>query len=372
MWFLFGLVALPLFLVLTWILRRDGRVFRKARQGDFQWAVLPHGRLPHETVKAAVPAPPSLELCLHPERRIDRVFKALRISVEQQVDGAAFDERVYLQSDDPRVGDAFRQDAALRDAVLRLFAWRAETGHTRLRRLRVIDGRLIADIRCRRGKGESIADAVRRELLPLMQAVTASLHSIDTGVRRDPFAWRAALLLALSTTILVTGLLEFLVIQGMRDQREIDDAPLWSVSFPIGVLLTIGMVVLTFALLGRRSRTHIVLVEILTLGFAGCVLLSDVKVIEFNQDYDRTEAQRIYAAVAELRKYKCGRRNRRTCYDVVLTSPDPDIDGLRIRIDRGLWEQSRTGQLWHVYKREGALGVPWMESYGPPVPATRD
>jgi len=360
MWFAFGLVALLVALVAVLVIRRE-ILWSGTRDGDFEYSVT--GGKHSDAIKMAVAAPAYLELSVHPERAIDRFATAIGLSVEQQLDDPDTDARIYLQSDDARVRDCLAADADARKALLDIIGWQGA------KRMRVVGGRLIVYLTCNSGEGKAMAATASVALVPKMRCVAKALRSIPAMPpgARDPFAWRATLLLALSTGIFATALLEYFALDMLLPGHVFDPVRLLVPGTLIGLAITAGMVCLALYMLGRRSRTHIVLMELLTLGLAGSILLSYVKLHEFNQEFDGSQPVTVEASIAGKRTYKCGRRNRRTCYEVRFSSADGNIDGESMRVSATVYSRTERDDVWLLRMRAGALHVPWLESWSEAV-----
>jgi hypothetical protein len=247
MWFLFGLITLTAFTIWS-----ASRRIRANWHGD----PLPMGgvaamvqEVTHKSrvvrVNLGCPAVREVDLTVRIERWWDRLFKWLGISVEYQVGCDRFDNRFYLITDQPLLGQALASDEALRRDIMALPERGAANGVT-LKALHLREGRLWAELIPNDSKNATagMSHALAHAFVPLLAGIARRLEQAlpVRGPRlRDPFAWKAALVLAVSTGAAGTGVVHLLRIMAATVPFTVDSWALVLKALLIGALLTAGL-----------------------------------------------------------------------------------------------------------------------------------
>lgn len=366
MWFLFGVAVLVLAIGLSWFALARERWSGTRDPRGYEWHAGRADKNGRVRLRVAVPAPPGLTLTLRPERLFDRIGKALGIAVEFEVGKAEFDRRVYIESDDPKFWILLKYHADLREHVLAALDWTCGM-RTTVRRLHVGGGYLVADIATHRDEKDNALAAAGDVLAPHLAALAAGLRTLtDTqGVPGDRFVARAALVLALTAGIAIAAVIECIALNA-RSEFVLDRHAWYGAGTLPGLLLGFALVVLTFRLLGRTSRTHLVLGWVLAAGVTGSMLLALTTLEEANECFDRSTPQDMRATV-QSQYWRSGRGGTR--YYVVLAATDPALDGRRIPVRRDVYDAVTPGQPWQLAVRTGALGIRWVAANGPASPS---
>jgi hypothetical protein len=208
MWFGFGLITAILAFVLAMRMRRQANW-----GGDTRW-LDDQGRQTYEydvvtskdgavtKVRMGVSAPRGLQFRVREEGKHDAFFKWLGICEEMETADAAFDERLYLESDAIAICYVLQRQASLRESILRIFDAARGLDLKRLQ-LRCMGGRLWVEFKP--GGGGCAAAAPR--IVPELVTVAGALQHrrLDADNAHDPFIWRAAALLSASTATAVLG-----------------------------------------------------------------------------------------------------------------------------------------------------------------------
>src|SRR5688572_7648162 len=232
MWFLFGFITLTGFVLYAAYRRRDARW----KGVEYQAAGLSYayqnytnreGRI--EWFRIGIVAPPGFDFALKPERLTDRFFKSVGICREFQLNDEAFDRRIYLVSDDASVRSSLGSSATLRGELVALFEDRDRT--RRMEGIRCHSGRLWARYKVRKGFNDPAANVLAGDVIPVLARLAKALGAQPQEMpprQRDPFIFRAAIILAISSG---------LVINGIAQMMRIDRGELPSTVEPGGLLL---------------------------------------------------------------------------------------------------------------------------------------
>ena len=294
MWFGFGLITLLVGFFFSMKSRTAAKWVGRARElriqpnhWHYQYHEVRHkGRL--QKVRIGVIAPPGFQFAARAEGGRDVFFKRIGVSSEIQLHDAEFDSNVYLESDAKGVGTLLSESKELRDALLEILRY-AQRNHLRGMRIRCAHERLWLEFK---PKQEGILAIATNQLVPLLHRLREGLrHSkLTAELLDDPFIWRAALLLSISTASTVLGC--YGVIRAFAGRTDIIDSwQLFQASAIAGLVVTAIFVVAVLKVLGRSSRTHLVLIEGALVGTVGFALSMFALAREANITFDTQRPQ---------------------------------------------------------------------------------
>jgi len=230
--------------------------------------------------KLSVPMRTAVHLTLRPQGLMDNLGLKLGLMTEQQTGDLNFDEAVFLESDDSRVGAWLGRDEALRGRILRLFKER------QVKSIRTDGIQLLVEMACDEDPDESVAQEVA-DLGRVMARLTRA-----RAYRFDAFFWRVLLIesaLALPAGYALGALAEASVLGALESgdlgilwaDYYLATIPLYGLTY----LLATTWAVLNFKvcrnLLGNSSRGKVVLIEalvvtLLAVPVASLRILADV------------------------------------------------------------------------------------------------
>jgi hypothetical protein len=364
MWTMLGLVVLVLASALVWTWLKDRGWKGKPRDGYELVANLNKGTL--LSVQVGVRTRTSLEFELKREGRFDRFAKAIGLAVEPQVGRAGFDDALYLVADVPRVPAALRNDRELADALQALFA----PGDARARRVaRVVcrAGVLTCLVVAARGLKSDAADPLAEALAPPLMAVAARLAAEHPGTPPpDPMWWRATLLLAIASGILVHGLLDAFRLVIDFDAHTLDPYALWAIALPVAAGVIAALATLGVWLLGRSSRAHLVLAQALLIATFGAPFGALAEVRDLNMEADRSPPRTIEVQVADKRVHTSSKGGH--TYSVALTGWPAEPEGYEFEVRQDDFDRFLVGHDVTLVQREGYLGLRWLASVTPSPP----
>jgi hypothetical protein len=357
MWFAIG--------VLTVVLASAGLAWwrgRTAWKGDLRILGVQAAPGTHKnklvTLEVGVRTPSRLEFDLKPETVIDRWAKGIGLSVEGEVGNGRFDEALYLVADDPNVVGALRRDRALADALLALFGL-AGGSIVKVKRVRCRGGWLRVSMKTD-ATGDS-ASTITSSVAPDLKAAADALGTTGTSARPDPLWWRSTALVALAG-----GLAANAAVNGLRAgigglPETLDNGAIWTLALPVGLVGVVALVAATLLLLGRSSRAHLVLLEVLLIGAPGAIGTAAVELRDLNIEADTSAATTHDSAVQSRREHRSRKGGR--SYSVTLREW-PGSDGpVDFKVSSGEYSMMTPGTPVEVQVRDGYLGWEWLESY---------
>jgi hypothetical protein len=367
MWFFFGFITLGVFCVSSLLWRRQvswsGKLLQAGQDAyELKLSVL-KGKV--RAAKLAVDGGDDFSFTLTPEDGLDRLSKAIGLTRECQTGDAAFDDALYICSDDAALHRMLQTDRALRDDILRLVIDCPAMFGT-LRSIEVHRGRVwIVATPLKTDRDE--AEEASRRIVPLLKNLAARLSrpQAETPESRDPFPLRAACILAISTGLIINGGFETFRMAGSFPFMLDPNAPVaWALSAGLGIVAL--LVVAALAWLGRSARTHLVLIELVLIGLIGATLTAYAEIHDFNIDLDRAAPTVIPASVGRLYLTYTTHKNTTTthCQLELIGWPTPAAVATR-EISCDFYAQLRVGQSVAVEQHPGALGWPWVSAFLP-------
>lgn len=288
---------------------------------------------------------------LHPERWYDGLFKALRLSREQQMEDHLFDRTVYVVCDHPGFQQLLQQDGALRTLVAEL---------------------LLSGVSTIWGDGESVW--IRRPGTPTpapqdaarLEALTRGLAPLRglLGHRgKDRFVARAWGVEAVATLFAAYFFVHALRWGRSAVPRELDVIALVDPAVKLGIGLWVAYLVVAALLLVGSSRGHRSLVGSLGVSLLVMPMVAFQGASDLNAALDTRPSSEVRCVVRgkDRRRYSKGV----TEHELLLR----DCEGeqarqvqRRMRVDLDLYTSAQEGETLVGLVRPGALGVPWFQS----------
>lgn len=297
-----------------------------AEKGPFREA--PSRRIPS-------PAP----LTLRPETRLDRAGKSLRINRETQTGDAAFDERVYLESDAPDSAVlAVLVDPALRASVVKLL----ELG--------------AVSVTLDRGGALCISRPLRQanllgvdRLAPLIETLGAAAEAIPPLVAAKPIRTLATKVMIASFVSAALSVPLFFLCDALWETITTD---LYAACALVGFLVWMLVVpVLVVVLRGRSDSLRMLVTSALSLLFTLPVGGTDL-VLMLNGVFDGSPS--IDHETRVISRRATSGKNR--SYHVTLGSWRPGEQKIELTIGSSLYSRVSEGTDVTVTTSRGALG----------------
>ncbi len=301
------------------------------------------------------------DFLIRPESWFDRLSVMLGLTWEFQSGDAQFDRRFFIASDDLLLGRALSQSRRLRDALLSV--WDAA----------VAAGLKPERIACRRGRlwiACRVRDAASMDALlassAALQSITQPLRQIRdqlTRLRpdrfplvRDRYATRFRSISAASVVCLLFALGQLIRLAFVDVPFTLDLAQLRRDGLIGGLVATALLVGLTVALLGRTSRVHHALSDVIVYGAFGLIVSTTILMRDINIEFDRSPATRHVQPVVSAERRIGIKRDH-----YYITVQDPSGAGtFDLRVDGEPYRRSPTRVI--VQERAGRLGYRWIQS----------
>lgn len=363
MWFALGIVSLTALvsyrlyrkLHWSWGWKDDQGTFRA---GGKRYKLDHNTNRGNHTFRFGVVCPEAFHFRIKRETRWDRYAKALRLSVEQTFNDPEFDETFYVVSDHPVLARQLSEVAALRGVLKALFQ------DKNLRRLTCEGQHLVAEYRF--GDGEGSPD--HYQMPDTVHGIVAALHEISDflasldnpdGVR-DPYVWRAALLVSLASGMLILGVAELVRFAKIQNVDPLLESwPLFRQSLLVSAVILCAWLLLAAAWLRGGSHAHVVMGEILVSGGLGLLMGSYFLARDLNCEWDDAPAQVYFAEVIAKHHH----RHRKSPDTYSLTIEHHGIGTLPASIQVTAYDYRRVNErdLVELQIKPGLMGHPWLQ-----------
>ncbi len=361
MWFLAGFITLAVFCLssLFWRSRIYWRGKKRQADGiDYEIKLTLDKKQEHVTrVEVGVACGDGISFTLTRERLHDVVAKQVGLIEECQTGDPAFDDTVYIRSDDRVVHRMLQTDRVLRESLLQLI----DACPYGLKSVEVYQGRLWM---AAKPIGETPEDAEQEcaRLAPLLNRAAARLLEPTTPATPEtqyPFPFRANCIRAISTGLGIRGFFSLFPLYPPPFPFMLNPLAPWIIAVPIGLCVFALLALAALAWLRRSARTHLVLIELFLVGMPGAMLNAYEMAHDFNIDRDRTSPSLSLATVTDL-DIDPGGRNTPTRYRVELQGWPTEAARTWLNVESRDYYELQIGSSVAVEQHPGAFGWAWV------------
>jgi hypothetical protein len=365
MWYALSGFALLIAVVVSYWHRVEARwlgEFGEANGVRFRWDLRSWREVAFE-LRIAIEGVRGFDFGIKPEYGFDRLFVALGISRELQVGREDFDRRVYIMSEDSLLRDALAAGPRLRSDLVALLDECASLGVT-LWSMRCQSGRLWLRLRPVALTATEAAPDVARladALVPHLQRIAGHLSHLRPErfkVILDRYARIGWMVSSVGFGLLAYGAAMFL--RGFFTAPiTVDRTQLFLQALLLAAFVLSGLIGMTVIALGRTSRAHVILIEIVITGGIGASLAATANLRDVNMDFDSSPAQVMELAVVAKESTKGRRSTRYFLYVKDWTGRDNDT--FRFSVGSIVYAEAIPfSTKIRVKQRAGALGVRWI------------
>lgn len=308
--------------------------------------------------------PPGFNFALRAVTGMDRWANRIGILAEHPFHDPAFEDRYFLESDNATVIRTLGNDAKLRELLRRVFDTERARG-VKIKRIICRGGRLWCEYYPGPGRHDpTLGDTMM--MVPMLHALGDALRAYPPLLtdQRDPFALRAAIILALNSATLWLGIVSFYGI--FLSPTIVDDWGLFRASAVPGLIAFVLFLLISMRLLGNTSRARLVLAELLLIGSVGFVLSAHALMRAADISFDSGSMQSYTISNIWLER-RTGRRS--TSYYFHSHDWPPQLARVGyIRVDYGTYTSLQHTKSAVVNVMPGAIGYAWVDSV---VPASK-
>ncbi|KTG17860.1 MULTISPECIES: hypothetical protein [unclassified Guyparkeria] len=308
-------------------------------------------------------AAPQIQVRIKRKRWWDRLFTTVGISVACRTGNPAFDRAFYLVTDAAPVCRALNLCPQTQQQILELKG-RCEQQDLRFRQVRIRRGRVWLEVVARKRKlaprGVDLAQSFVPHLRELSATMDAEIPETALNVK-DHFTWKAAAIVGVSSATFFTGIYLLGKEVFVPSTPPLEEQPFIIASLITSAVIVALLVVLTMTWLGRTSRTHLVLMELVFIGSIGFALTSFTLLREANMALDFSAGERHVVQVLE----KHSTHGRHSSFFLNL-EPWGDLqDVTTLRVGIFLYGKVRSGYPVVIEEHPGALGIRWVRIIPP-------
>lgn len=361
MWFLFGVISLFAFTF----------YFGKKRF-ESNWVGTPSAirgsRYTHNTsrnkdkvmfIQLGCPTDTTMDFSIKPETKLDQFFKSIGISIEHQVGKDSFDNALYLISDHSVICKALSQSSALQNEISNLFDI-CKNYQMELKELHIRNKRIWVKLTPKTKILAPDATDMAKDIVPALKIISnlfiANLPAVS--ILKDPFYYKAAIFLAISTGMGIMGTVHLITLNLIEAPFTVETGELFSMSLALGTISIALLITLMFILLGRTARTHLVLIELITIGYFGAVSSIFVLARDINIEWDSALPIK-YEVQIYNKTISKGRRS----YSYYLHVDDWQRPGLqkRLSVSSSTYRTFVIGEKLAIDQYPGYLGFKWVD-----------
>jgi hypothetical protein len=363
MWFIVGLTAFAVITALAFQhkLRPTWSGLRWSGGGEGGEYAIKRQKGKLVDVRFGLKTLPKLQFTLCPEKWYDRLAKLLTLSAEYQVGDDAFDRAVYILSDSETVCRVLLADARLRADLMELI--NVPRGKLRVTHVHANAGKLWVRMK---PTFETVADEDVQyaigEIAPVLRTVEKRIRAVLKArpVDRDRSFLVAAAFAAISLGFAINGVVALVVfaITNRLEVNLLDHQPLLR-DAALATAAVIGSLVLASRLLlGRTSRGHLVLAELVTFGLLGAFATAWFELRELNIDFDNAAAVERSVQVVGQDAY---RRKSGMKYRIALRDWTGGDGARSFEVSESLYRRVEIGKTIRLSEHPGYLGYRWID-----------
>jgi TonB family protein len=305
--------------------------------------------------------PDTLRIVMRRESEFDRLAQIVGIAHEWKTQDERFDQSIYVVSDDVEMLQALSRNATLRNDICELLADPAvEALHCGFGSIWVDCKSSVAGASS--NEDSVIGEKVARRLWKTLDPVRAQFEALQLQEwrnERDPAFRQEQLFLGIAALVGILGALAMLTTLGVDLPRPLVESGIVRHAGVAALATSVVLALALFAILGRTSRTHLVLLEIFLVAGPGAWLIGESYYQQFNQNADRAPPAEFVTRIAG-KHYSRSRRS--TSYYISVDHwPDTRIDRT-LQVTFAVYKRLSRGQCVDFELHPGALGDLWLRA----------
>ncbi len=367
MWFLFGFVTIGLCVWFEFWRRHLSRwkPQGKTAAGFAYYHLCNKGKV--KEFYLGIDCPTSANFTIKRQSNLDSFFKWIGIANEFETGDVAFDNSFYLMADNKTFHHSIASSDVFRSSVKSIMGFGLQS-QLRPQKIHCRGGRIWVVVKVGSKYKESEITSIACALHKDFDRISKLLADADTlsGSRwSDPFVIKASLLLAISSGLAINGGIQFFRLYFGKLPFTLDYSLIIEDAFAYSLVCVLVFVVIALYWLGRSARTHLVLVELITIGALGIFLSIAIEIRDINMEWDISPSQTYKVDIINKYTSKSGGRRKRTYYHVVVTDWRCDCGSYNFDISRDLYNKIDERRQLTIVQREGHLGYPWISQIIP-------
>lgn len=295
------------------------------------------------------------------EKWWDKLFKWLGLIEEYQIGKDYLDKKLFVMSDNPAVCAVIGRSSLIQQALSEIIIL-CHQQKMKLKGLHMRHGRIWVHLVPDNKKDHATSLSLAYDFIPSLRKI-AETYATDLARQissfRDPTLVKASVILAISTGMAITGAIYLFLLLVTTMPFTVDKTELFKAAFLVATIVVLILAGTAVFYLKNTSRLHLVLIELLTVGYFGAVSCAVVSVRDLNIELN-VDPGLEYVANVQSTYISRSRRGGKTYYFYV---QDWNTSGvLKIKVYPEIYSQYRNGDKVKVLQHEGAFGFRWVSA----------
>lgn len=282
MWFSFGFISLFLFSI-YFLFKRYEKNW-EAHTHNFQGRNYIRGSRIFENgfyIGCEEKSDLNIDFSIKKEIFIDKLFKFLGVSIECQINNIQFDDKFYIVTDDKNICNYLKNNKNLQEELSKLLEI-CEENSLKFTAFYFKGNRLWVHIL--KDKQEAI-----EKLIPILFNITDIFNNDSEEIRKtvvkNESTFKISILLSISSAIIITATCLFIYEIHSFKIYEVNLWALVKLSIIPATTILLILIFIVIKVLGKSSKTHLVLIEFLILGYLGLIIISYEILKEININF---------------------------------------------------------------------------------------
>lgn len=355
MWVSFGFISLFLFSI-YFLLKKYEKNW-EATSYDFQSRNYIGGIRIFEKgfyIGCEVKSDLNIDLSIKKENFIDKLFKYLGVSIECQINNIEFDNKFYFVTDNKNICNYLRNNKNLQEELSKLLEI-CEEDSLKFNGFHFKGNRLWVHIL--KNKEESI-----KKLIPILFNITDifnnDLEEIKKTIIKTESTFKISILLSISSAIVITATCLFIYTTYSFKIYEVNVWDLIKLSFIPATMILLILIFIIIKVLGKTSRTHLVLIEFLIFGYIGLIVIFYEILKEININFDTSLPHTFITKI--VNKEINHSRKGPTTYYLYLSEWENLKIKKKIKISGSTYKKYENNDIVKIYIKKGRLNVEWI------------
>lgn len=360
MWFLFGLVTIILCVGFELWRRQLSRwdADGKTRSGhDYK---IKNDKGNASLVYLGVACPDVASFSIRRQSAWDAFCNRIGLSREYQTGDKDFDDAFYLVTDKKSLHYAISSSQRFRVAIQQMMNY-GSASRLQAYVLHCRNGRLWIELSVGHMYAQEdieFASAALCEDFAMVAKLVADVVQGSGSRWNDPFVVKAIVILAISSGSAINAVVQYVRHRFVWEPFTVDYTLILVDAIKYAVPLVVLLGLFTVFWLGRSARTHMVLLELSTIGALGIYLSLAFEVRDINIEWDINPPQ-VFASEV-VRKYTSRSRRGGTSHYLIVKNWNCACPPYKFKVSSTTYGSAAVGRPVSITQHSGHLGYPWI------------
>lgn len=296
------------------------------------------------------------------EHSVDNFFKKIGLSNEYQTGNLEFDNNIYIISDDNYLHSQLSSNEKIINIILQIFSLNG-TYNCKIKEIRNNSGQLWIEFKTIEKFNKNIIPTISSKFVPLLSQLSKELiNTTNNDVKvqlRDPFIIKASIILATSSGLAINGFYHLIGLYYVNLPFTIDTEQLLIDSILVGSGIIFILISFALFFLKRSSRTHLILIELLLIGYFGAISTSYVELRNLNIELSQSTSD-IYKTKVIDKTISKNRKSSDTYY-LHVKNWNNSNEIVKIKVSLSTYDKFSKNQYINIYQKNGYLNYRWIE-----------